>query len=482
MFHPNWESVQSHEVPEWYRDAKLGIFIHWGLYSVPAWAPQVADSAQLMHEQGARGMFQTNPYSEWYMNSARVKGSPTWRHHRKTYGDDFEYREFASEFNKATANTNLGELARILGATGAQYVVLTTKHHDGFTLWPSEVAHPHYTSHQAERDLVGDFTEAVRAEDMRMGLYYSGAYDWSVNNAVMERGSDAILAVPTDGEYTGYAAAHVRELIERYEPSILWNDIGWPGGGDLAALIAEYYNSVEDGLINDRWTETPAEFGRVATGLLRASDNVTRMFWKYMPQQFKQLDFSGAKHADFVTPEYRSFDEIQEDPWEQTRGIGNSFAYNQNEDPAGLLTVTELIRGFADTVSKNGNLLLGVGPRADGTIPAEQLTVLEGLGKWMNVNGEAILNSRPWHRALAETPEGVEVRFTTRGEDLYAMLISTPTVRELTLPVSTKTPVAADLLGVGELETRAVGSDLTVMLPESLPVSPVHTIRLVGGA
>lgn len=482
MFDPTWKSVQAHRVPDWFRDAKLGIFIHWGLYSVPAWAPRVPDSAELMREKGAEGMFQTNPYSEWYMNSSRVKGSPTWEHHRDTYGPSFDYRSFANDFDAETANTDFEALARTLGAAGAQYVVLTTKHHDGYALWPSGIKHPRLGVYQAQRDLVGDFTDAVRGEGMRMGLYYSGAYDWSVNDAVMERGSDAILAIPTGGDYAEYAAAHVRELVERYRPSILWNDIGWPGGGDLAALIADYYNTVDDGIINDRWTEAPAQFSGFMKSMLRVTDVLARRFWKYMPQQLKQLDFSGAKHADFVTPEYRSFDEIQEDPWEQTRGIGNSFAYNRNEDPSDLLSVTELVRGLVDTVSKNGNLLLGVGPRADGTVPAEQLEVLEGLGGWMHVNGDAIIGSRPWHRAGVTTPEGTEVRFTTRGGDLYAMVITTPTVRELTLPISASSVTEAELLGVGSLETRETDVGLTVTLPESLTISPVHTVRLVGAA
>ncbi|NLT26753.1 MAG: alpha-L-fucosidase [Microbacteriaceae bacterium] len=480
MYEHTWESVRTHEVPEWFRDAKLGIFIHWGLYSVPAWAPRVPDSAQVMREQGAGGMFRANPYAEWYMNSARVEGNPTWRHHRETYGPDWDYRAFAVEFDRVTAGADLDALAGTLRAAGAEYVVLTTKHHDGYTLWPTAVPHSRHESHQAGRDLVGDLTNAVRGAGMRMGLYYSGGYDWSVNDAVMRRGSDAILAIPR-GDYPAYAAAHVRELVERYRPSVLWNDIGWPGGGDLAALLADYYNAVDDGVINDRWTESPARFPWWLRPALRLSDGLARRFWTHMPEQFKQLDFSGAKHADFVTPEYRSFDEIQDAPWEQTRGIGNSFAYNQNEDPADLLPVPELVRGLADTVSKNGNLLLGVGPRADGTIPEEQLAVLAGLGDWMRVHGEAIIGTRPWRRAAATTPEGVEVRFTTRGGDLYALLVSTPTSRRLTLPVAVA-PSGATLLGAGEVEARADGDELELELPATLPVTPVHVIRLAGAA
>jgi len=479
VYEHTWESVRTHDVPVWFRDAKLGVFIHWGLYSVPAWAPRVPDSAQAMREHGAGGMFRANPYSEWYMNSARVEGNPPRQHHRDTYGPDFDYRAFAEEFDRATAIADLDALASTLRGAGAEYVVLTTKHHDGFTLWPTGVPHPRHASHQAKRDLVGEFTAAVRRGGMRMGLYYSGGYDWSVNDAVMSRGSDAILAIPTDG-YTEYAAAHVRELIERYEPSVLWNDIAWPGGGDLAALIADYYNAVADGLINDRWAESPAKIGWLARRMLRVTDGVARRFWKHMPQRMKELDFSGAAHADFTTPEYRSFDEIQPKPWEQTRGIGNSFAYNQHEDPADLLSITALVRDFVDTVSKNGNLLLGVGPRADGTIPEEQLAVLAGLGDWMRVNREAIIGTRPWHRADAATAEGVDVRFTTSGDALYALLVTTPTVRELTLPVSSGADMRVELLGHAPLDAKTTGTGTRILLPEMLPVSPVHALRISG--
>ena len=146
-------------------------------------------------------------------------------------------------------------MADICQSAGARYVVLTTKHHDGFALWPSGTVHPTKGRYHASRDLVGDLSEAVRARRMRMGLYYSGGYDWPYNNAVLRNAADALLAVPHGPAYVRYVTAHVRELIDRYQPSVLWNDIGWPMDGRLPELFAHYYNSVHDGVVNDRWRE-----------------------------------------------------------------------------------------------------------------------------------------------------------------------------------------------------------------------------------
>jgi alpha-L-fucosidase len=238
MYAPTWESVSTHPLPAWYDDAKLGVFLHWGLYSVPGWAPQVPDIQTLLKERGPAAMLRDNPYAEWYRNSMQIDGSPTQRHHRRTYGAGYDYDEFIAPFDVASGAADVDALARLCKDAGAGYVVLTTKHHDGFTLWPSSIPHPAKGRYHAARDLVGDLTGAVRRAGLRMGLYYSGGYDWPYNDAVMTRLIDAVLAVPAGAAYRGYATAHVRELIDRYQPSVLWNDIGWPSGGNLADLFA----------------------------------------------------------------------------------------------------------------------------------------------------------------------------------------------------------------------------------------------------
>ena len=228
MYEGTWESVRTHRVPVWYDDAKLGIFIHWGLYSVPGWAPRVPDIQQLLIQDGPKRMLRENPYAEWYRNSMQIKGSPTHRTTPRSTARTTPTTTSSAPSTTPRPGADLDAIADLCQAAGARYVVLTTKHHDGFALWPSSVPHPVKGEYRARRDLVGDLTEAVRARRMRMGLYYSGGYDWPYNDAVLTTAADAVLAAPQDPAYVEYVTAHVRELIDRYEPSVLWNDISWP--------------------------------------------------------------------------------------------------------------------------------------------------------------------------------------------------------------------------------------------------------------
>jgi alpha-L-fucosidase len=477
-----WAALEQRQVPAWFHDAKLGIFVHWGLYSVPAWAPRVDHINAIIAKRGAHGLYRANPYSEWYLNSYRVPGSPSAKHHRDTYGD-LNYYEFAKEFNTEAAQADLAGFARNMRAAGAEYVVLTSKHHDGFTLWPSEVAHPQGRALHAQRDLVGELGEAVRTEGMRMGLYYSGGYDWSVHDVVLRRLADALLAMPPQPAYERYATAHVRELIERYRPSVLWNDIGWPGGGDLSALFTAYYEAVPDGVVNDRWSESPTRRGPLNTLATRVGGRLIELLWPLVPRSLKKVGFPLPRHSDFATPEYQTFDEVRDDKWEQTRGIGHSFALNRNEHAEDMIEIEDLIHGFVDVVSKNGNVLLGVGPAADGTIPEPQQRVLDGLGAWLRVNGEAIKSTRPWHVAEGRTDRGTALRFTqSRGAVNAIMLDRAPVAGQHVLEQFTTStlPRKVEVLGCGEVPYRLVDGRLAVDLPERLPDSPAHTVRVTG--
>lgn len=482
MYEPTWESVGTHEVPAWFDDAKLGVFLHWGLYSVPGWAPQVPDVQEVLRTRGPAAMLRENPYAEWYLNTMRLPGSPTAIHHAETYGSDFPYEGFREMFDAASTGADLDRLAMVCQGAGAQYVVLTTKHHDGFTLWPSAQTHPRMGAYHAARDLVGGVSEAVRARGMRMGLYYSGGYDWPYNDALMENPADVMLAVPS-GDYVDYATAHVRELIDRYEPSVLWNDVCWPGGGDLAALFAYYYNSVPEGVINDRWRESGAPPSALRTTVAHAAGSLVNALWRLVPESARSLTFPSAHHVDFTTPEYATFDEATTEKWEATRGVGHSFGANRNERPEDIVTSTELVRLLCDVVAKNGNLLIGVGPRPDGIIPAEQVRPLEGLGSWMRVNGEAIYGSRPWSLASSTTTEGSPVRFTQRDGRVYALLLESPGRRDVAIRGLDGPSVdGARVLGVHD----AIGLDVRdgmawFDLPERLPVQPVTVLDLGPG-
>ncbi len=223
---PDWDSLRAHQAPEWFHDAKLGIFVHWGLYSVPAWATPIGELGEVDFDQ----WFANNPYAEWYLNTLRLEGSPTEQHHRETYGEGFDYWDFVPQFNEAVTRWDPSSMASLFAEAGARYVVLTTKHHDGFTLWPSEVENPNLPPgrRRSDRDIAGELTAAVRERDMRMGFYYSGGLDWSFNPDPVRTMPDVWGTIIHNREFADYADSHWRELIRKYDPTILWNDIGYP--------------------------------------------------------------------------------------------------------------------------------------------------------------------------------------------------------------------------------------------------------------
>jgi len=459
-FDPTWQSVRKHEVPEWFHDAKLGIFVHWGLYSVPAWAPVTGELEKVVAEEGWEAWFARNPYAEWYLNSIRIPGSPSSRYHAEIYGTGFSYDDLVPMFNEAVEAWDPDEWAALFGQVGARYAVLTTKHHDGFLLWPSRHPNPHKKGYHTRRDLVGDLAQAVRAHGMRYGLYYSGGLDWTFNDTVITSIVDFGRAIPQQPEYVRYADDHWYELIERYEPVVLWNDIAYPAAADLPRLFAHYYNTVSDGLVNDRF----------------------RQRLTLDPQELAEP--RADHHFDFTTPEYATYEEITEPKWEATRGIGYSFGYNRNEGPEQYLSVEEMVHSFVDIVSKNGNLLLNVGPMADGTIPDLQRERLAGLGTWLGAHGEAIFETRPWVVAEGTANGGVGVRFTQRSDALYATLLAEPSVGEITLErLWADEDTQIRVLGREDpLPWTQTDGGLTVTIPAPIPDAirgaPAHTLKI----
>jgi alpha-L-fucosidase len=431
-FQPTWDSLEKHVVPEWFQDAKFGIFIHWGLYSVPAWAPPTGELGKVDWNK----WFSENPYAEWYLNSLRIVGSPTYKHHIETYGKDFDYYRFARDFNKGLQAWQPDHWAALFKKTGARYVVLTSKHHDGFRLWPSRVQNPHANGRDlsAKRDVVGDLTSAVHASGMKMGLYYSGGLDWTFTAEPIRNRDDLLARVPESQEYASYADAHWRELIERYQPAVMWNDISYPKLGQVPQLFAQYYNTVHDGVINDRFH---------------------------------------APFADYTTPEYAKYDKITEKKWESCRGLGFSFGYNQVEGPEQVIAPEKLVALLVDIVSKNGNLLLNVGPKSDGTISEIQMDRLSKLGDWLGVNGEAIFGSRPWVRSSASGPGGTDVRFTKKGNSLYVFFLSRPEGNALTVPsVGAAAGTAVQILGTSsEASVSPRDKNLVIETRGTLPRS-----------
>lgn len=436
------ESLKKHPLPDWYADAKLGIFIHWGLYSVPGWAVLTPEGTKLTEEEYVK----RNPYAEWYLNTLRIHGSPTEAYHNEHYGAGYGYYNFADVFNKEILKWKPEEWARVFKMTGARYVVLTSKHHEGFTLWPSDTASPYLPrmkSH-ASRDIVGELTAAVRAEGMRMGLYYSGGYDWTFIPGPITNWKMAKSVEPQTEEYGKYADAHMRELIRKYQPSILWNDIDYPKSGHPLEIMAEYYNAIPDGVVDDRF---------------------------------------GVEHADFTSPEYETLNEINEKKWEECRGLGRSFGYNRAEGEKETIAKDELIYLLVDIVSKNGNLLLDVGPEADGTIPPLQLDRLEALGAWLKVNGEAIYGTRPWTRAEGETGEEMRVRYTKEIGTVYAVILGEPKGKTVVLKeFEAKTGTKMSLVGgSGELKWKQVDQNVEIEMPGgALPSKYAVAVKMEG--
>ena len=415
---PQLKALRRHEVPAWWRDAKLGIFIHWTPASVPGFAPVDGDVSDML-ESGSPEAMGWSPYTEWYENSLRFPDSPVSEHHRAVYGDR-DYRSFVADWEAGLASWDPDEWAATFAKTGARYVVLVTKHHDGYCLWPSVVENPRRPGYQCTRDVVGELGEAVRAQGMRFGVYYSGGLDWTFDDRPMGRLSDMIRAIPR-GDYPEYAAAQVRELIARYEPSVLWNDIAWPAEGkELWPLLGHYYDAVPDGVVNDRWMPWHPLMGALRVGAARKIVDAATV---KQAKRDSGLIPPEPPFYDVRTPEYTSFPDIQRRPWECVRGMDLSFGYNAASQPEHFLTRHDLLWSFADMVSKNGNLLLNVGPRGvDATIPDEQRQRLTWLGDWVNGNERAVRATRPWVRPGAETVEGSGVRYTASDTTVFAIV------------------------------------------------------------
>lgn len=477
-YEPTRPSLEAHPLPDWFNDAKLGIFIHCYPASVPAWAPTSGELTQMVRKHGFRYWLKNNPYTEWYANTRRIAGSPTQEYHRQTYGADFPYDAFMPLFKEAADKWDLDAWADAFADAGARYVVMGTKHHDGFLLWPSWHPNPYKQDYQLERDVIGELTDAVRDRGMKMGLYYSGGLDWTFNDHLIEDVDDLLAAVPQQPEYAAYAEAHWRELIERYEPSVLWNDIGFPYAANLLKLFADYYNAIPDGIVNDRFLQS--NLGRPGSLRYRLILGAIRLLLPLLLKRNSGLGSpSGGVPADFRTPEYAAASGIEARKWESCRGMGYSFGYNRLETDAHLIAADELIRSFVDMVSKNGNLLLNVGPMADGTIPEMQLRRLRALGAWLRVNGEAIYGTRPWTRAEGRTTDGTPVRFTQRGDALYAVLLDTPASTHIVLQdVQLPATAAACLLGQPAPVTwTQQDAHLALDLPAPLPASPAHALK-----
>ncbi len=335
---PTWESINQRGYPEWFSDAKLGIFIHWGVYSVPAFASKEG-------------------YAEWYYRGLMTNDDRK-AFQERVYGKDFQYEDFVPMWKAELWNPD--EWAELFKKSGAKYVLLVSKHHDGYCLWPSQYA-PGWNSVETgpHRDICGELTEAVRRQGLKMGFYYS-LPEWKSD---IHR-----WYVDPDDSIAEYVDTHMipqlKELVTAYKPTVLFTDGEWRNSAEqwhATELISWYYNTVGDeAIVNDRWG-------------------------------------NGQQHG-FRTPEYSAGITLTDRPWAECRGLGRSFGLNRNEPLENYLTSEELIRHFCVLVAAGGGMTLNVGPAADGKIPLLQQERLLDLGKWLKINGEAIYGTRPYKK------------------------------------------------------------------------------------
>ncbi|QKW10438.1 alpha-L-fucosidase [Streptomyces sp. NA04227] len=381
-YEPTPESLNKHKSPGWFDDAKLGFFIHWGPYSVPAYAPNKHGEAS---------------YAEHYVRLMNETGSDTNKRHRQVYGEDFDYDRFIKEWKPDKFKPE--EWLKLFEQGGGKYFNLVTKHHDGVALWDTGTTDRSTAALGPRRDLVKELMDAAKDSPLKRGLYYSMIEWYHPVGGQIRKG----MVNPYTGKdipYTGYKPVddyvmdhqypQMKELVSEFDPDIVWCDSNGPNNANQ--FMAEYYNQAKD---------------------------------RPKPKDVAVNDRCGNWIGDFDTPEYTVEPDINPEKWEATRGLGGSFGYNAEEQPEDLLSSDELIDSFVDIVSKNGNLLLNLGPKADGSIPEMQAERVRDLGAWLKINGEAIYGSTYWNHAEDDN-SNVPVRYTMKNGALYVTALKWP--------------------------------------------------------
>jgi alpha-L-fucosidase len=463
-YQPSWDSIDSRPSPDWYRDSKFGIFVHWGVYSVPAYAPVHSNNEM--------------KYAEWYWHSLNNgPDSSTRKFHERVYGPNFSYFDFAPMFKAELYDPD--QWADVMERSGAKYVALTSKHHEGFTLWKNAEANRAWgrpwnaVDIGPKRDVARELMEAGRRKGLRMGIYYS-LYEWY---------NPLWLA-----DKPRYVADHMfpqfKDAVTHLKPSVIFSDGEWElpsADWRSAELLAWLFNEspvAGEVVINDRWGKDTRH-----------------------------------KHGGYYTTEYTSGMQASAHPWEESRGMAFSYGYNRAEGAEDYRTDRELLMMLIDIVSRGGNLLLDIGPRADGRIPPIMEERLLQLGEWLRVNGEAIYGTRARHvtrqwsegrvpvleekeymseypiTALVDTPPAgsarVEAFFTSENGAVYAILPRRPLGEVVLRGIDAAAGVRVTLLEGGQLlESRMENGNLWVTIPDSLsaalPARQAWVLKLAG--
>ncbi|NEW83827.1 MAG: alpha-L-fucosidase [Mariniphaga sp.] len=372
LYSPTWESLDSHKMPKWYDDAKIGLSMHWGVYSVPAWGPR---------ENGTS-------YAEWYGWIMHEKGNPTVEYHKDHYGvktyDDFIPKWKAESFKP-------DEWASFAKNMGAKYIFITSKHHDGFCLWPTNYTDRNAMKMGPKKDLLAQFFTAGRKQDLKVGLYYS-LYEWF---NPLYTGIDIPYAgfKKVNNYVDDFMIPQIKELIDLYHPDFFYFDGEWDHPESfwkMKEVVAYYYNQAQkrnqEVFVNDR-------FGKDERG----------------------------KHGDLYNVEYSSEkgnEGLLSHKWSYWQGIAKTFGYNQDTDAEDCLSSKQFIDKVIMGVAQNGNFDINVGPTAAGIIPDYEQYPLLQLGRWLKVNGEAIYGTGVWK--VQHEGDGF---FTSKNENIYAIFL-----------------------------------------------------------
>lgn len=436
-FEPTWNSLDKRPIPHWFNQAKFGIFIHWGVYSVPSWR--------------ALGNDRYESYAEWYyarvMNDTKNGGNDF---HCKNYGKDFEYRDFAPLFKAELFNPDFW--ADTFYKSGAKYVVLTAKHHDGYCLWPTKSTYNNGWNSMdtgPQRDLVGELTEAVRKKGLKMGLYYS-CIEWETNRTSRLPSGHWLnpeiiskYSIPEDKYVNEHFIHQLKELISWYQPSLIFADGGeWEENEEYwktKEFLSWLYNNApnkDEVVVNDR-------------------------FYKDMP----------GKHGDYFSSEYHDTDIVgPKHPWEESRGIGNSYGFNRAENLDDYKSSTELIHELISIISRGGNFLLNIGPTADGRIPVIMQQRIRDIGDWLTVNGEAVYGSTAVKEKIFSHDK--HVYFSQHDTDIFVITTRWPEKNIVIQGNCTDNIHAVSLLGSDcTIDWNRDSSGLSIIPPDLSPIT-----------
>lgn len=459
-FEPTWESLQqNYRVPPWFYEAKFGLFLHWGVYAVPA------------------------HHNEWY-EKHMYGADRVW--HVEHFGpqDKFGYKDFIPLFTQEKFNPEAW--AALFKQAGARFVVPTAQHHDNFALWDSQVTPFNAKAMGPKRDLIGELARAVRAQGLKFGVSNHGIENFQFINPPAELAADlktkqADLYDPAWADFYNVAdrsdAACEKflvnwyernvELIEKYQPDMLWFDNGVDQRylDPLKLQIAAYY------------------YNRAARWGKEVSISTKKAAYAPSGNNLRTI----GSIIDFEKIGARSPAGIRPGAWQVDHPIGSTWGYTSDMKVA---SAGSIVTALVDTVSKNGVFLLNLSPKADGTIPPEQQETLLGVGRWLQVNGEAIYGTHNWitfGRGGGRGETGPHVRFTVKGDALYAIVIGAYPDREFTLTSLAASPtLEGNVTGVTLLGSREPvtfsrdATGLTVKFPPLAPCEHAYTLKITG--